>query len=385
MRSLFRTPPFALVWMVGFLQEVAFFLLVNLPGRLTELGVGESGIGVAYSAGALTALLVRPWFGRVLDVVHRRTVLRTAGLANVASIVGLAVIDTTGPALWAVFLAQRVLQILLFTTLLTYAADCIPVDMRTRGLAIFGLSGLIPVATSNLGGDALIELSGYPGLLLTAAVCGALSWALVWRLPLLPVLGRRPRRSFWAVVSQRDMLALWWITLMFAMAMETIFTFLRTYIDTRGVGTLGMFFAVYGTVAVAVRLGGGTRYDVASPRLMIVAAVLGQAAGLLLLAQARHVGVLIVAGVVLGAAHGVAFPILSTRVVDRARNTERGSAVATFTSIFDIGLLVVAPMVGFGIDLAGYGAAFSVVAGVLAVGAVVFLIWDRRLVPVMAA
>ena len=39
MVRLFRTPPFPTVFAIGFFQEVAFFLLVNLPGRLQQLGI----------------------------------------------------------------------------------------------------------------------------------------------------------------------------------------------------------------------------------------------------------------------------------------------------------------------------------------------------------
>lgn len=376
---LFRTPPFVLVWMVGFFQEVAFFLLVNLPGRLHELGIGETGIGLAYSGSALAAILLRPLIGRILDAVHRRTVLRTAGVANIMAISVLALADTTGPALWGAFLAQRVLEILLFTTLLTYCADSLPDHLRTQGLAVFGLSGLIPIATSNLAGDPLIAAAGYRGVFLTAAGCALTSWSLVWRLPLLPVIGRRPRRNFWAVVGQRDMIPLWWITLIFSMGLETLLTFMRTYIDTRGIGSLGAFFAVYGGLAVVTRLGGGSRYDRLPHRTVTVLAVLAQAMGLGLVAFAPGTSTLVAGAALLGAAHGIAFPILSSEVIRRARTAERGSAMAMFTSVMDMALLGVAPVVGLLIDVTDYRAAFSTVGVMLALGAAVYLLWDRRL------
>lgn len=379
MKRLFRTPPFPTVWLVGFFQEVSFFLLVNLPGRLAQLGLTEAGIGVAYSSSALAALILRPWLGRILDVVRRRTVLRVAGLANIAATAALAFIDTPGALLWTVFLTQRVLLIVLFTTLLTYAADCLPVELRTQGLAVFGLSGLIPVATSHLLGDAILSVADYPAVLLVAAGAAALSWSLVWRLPLLPVLGKRPRRNFWAVLVQRDMLPLWWITFMFAAGMETIFVFMRTYVDTRRIGSLGLFFGVYGALAVLTRLGGGSRYDRLPKRPVTVIAIVGQALGLVLVGLAGGTAMLVAGAAVLGAAHGAVFPILSSQVVDRARTAERGSAVAIFTSIIDVALLAIAPVVGFLIDRAGYHVAFPAVGGLLAVGAVVYTLWDRRL------
>ena len=66
-------------------------------------------------------------------------------------------------------------------------------------------------------------------------------------------------------------------------------------------------------------------------------------------------------------------------VVNRARISERGSAMAIFTAIFDIALLLGAPAVGFLIDGFGYLAAFSVAGVILAVGSVIYGRWDSRL------
>lgn len=377
MVRLFRTPPFPTVFAVGLFQEIAFFLLVNLPGRLQQLGISESGIGVAYSLSALAALLLRPLLGRTLDVVHRRTVLRVAGVLNIIGIVVLALVDVVGPLLWVAFLSQRVLQIFLFTTILAYAADSIPVDIRTLGLAIFGLSGLIPITVANLMGDPLLNRLGYEGVIGTAAVAAVISWTLVWRLPLLPVLGRRPRRNFWSVVAQRNLLPVWWITLMFALATEAAFVFIRPFVNARRIGTLGLFFVVYGTFAIVTRLAGG-RLATFSPRRVTVIGVATQGVGTVLLGTAASLPVLLAAAALMGAAHGTVFPLLSTQVVNRARTAERGSAVSVFTALLDVGLLVVAPVVGAIIEAADYDVAFGSVGAVVAVGAVVYLLWDRR-------
>lgn len=379
MSRLWRTPPFATVFLVGFLQEVAFALLVNLPGRFQELGLSEATIGVAYSLSALCSLALRPGLGRILDKVHRRTVMRVGGVVNIAAIAALAMIDFAGPTLWVAFIAQRLVMVGLFTTLLTYAADSIPAPVRTYGLAIFGLSGLIPMAISNLGGDILLERAGYQGVIAFAALVALASWVLVWRLPLLPILEGRPRRSFWAVSMQRDLLPVWWVTLLFAMAMETLFVFTRTYITDRRIGSLGAFFLAYGGMAVVTRLF-ADRLVVFAERRVVFASVISQALALGLLASAGHVAVMLAGAGLAGGAHGIVFPILSSQVVSRARTSERGSAVAIFTSLFDLGLLLVAPVVGALIDWRSYQVAYTVVALVLAGGAVVFVFWDRRLV-----
>jgi hypothetical protein len=58
--------------------------------------------------------------------------------------------------------------------------------------------------------------------------------------------------------------------------------------------------------------------------------------------------------------------------------------MAIFTSIFDIALLLGAPAVGFIIDGSGYLVAFGATGFFLVAGAVVYGIWDRRLVAAMS-
>lgn len=380
MRELFAIRPYALIWTVGLIQGIGFFLLVNVPGRFLELGLTEGQIGLVYSGAALVGLGMRPVLGRTLDVVHRRTVIRVAGVVNAAAVAGLAAMSFAGPVLYGWFVVARASQIAIATATLTYAADTLPLHLRTRGLAIFGLSGLIPIGVSNVAGDQIIAVTGYTGAIFTSAALALVASVLVWWLPTLPVLGQRARRSFWAALMQPDLRIVWFVTLMFSMGIETLFAFMRAYVESHpGVGTLGGFFGVYGLFAVLSRLTTGTRFELASPRRTISSGISALAATLLLLSTAPGTGLFLAAGVIGGVAHGVVFPLLSTEVVGRARTAERGSAVATFTSLFDIAILGVVPVVGAVIDTAGYSTAFASLGLVMLLGVVCYVRWDRRL------
>jgi len=278
-------------------------------------------------------------------------------------------------------LLQRTAQVALFTTMLTYGADSIPLAKRTQGLAIFGLSGLIPIAVGGYFGDVVISEFGFSGLFLCAAGVSLLSWLVVWSLPVLPVRGRQPRRSFWAALSQRNLLPIWLATLLFTVGLESLFTFTRMFVDERDVGTAGLFFAVYGISAAATRIVGGSLYDRLPHRPLLVWSLAAYGMGVGLMAIARAVPLLVAAALITGAAHGAAFPLLSSEVVNRARVSERGSAMATFTSIFDIALLVGAPAVGFLIDGFDYFVAFGAVSVTLIVGSMAYRLWDRRIDP----
>jgi len=373
-------PNFGKLFAAALLEEASFVLLVHLPGYLEGLGATESRIGILYAAAAVLGLMARPALGRILDLTHRRTVLLVTGLFNAAVILALATTSVWGPLLWGLFLAQRVLQIALFTTMLTYAADSLPIEHRTQGLALFGLSGLLPIALGGVVGDVVIDAYGFRALFVVSAAASVFSWLLVWRLPILPILGRRPRRGFWASLAQRNLLPLWWVTLFFSIGLETLFTFTRTYVDERHIGSTGMFFGVYGVTAAAMRILGGRHYDRIPQRLFVVGALVSYGLSLAILAMAGSVPLMVAAAIFAGLAHGAIFPILTSQVVLRARTAERGSAMAIFTSIFDVALLIAAPSVGFLIDGFSYRLAFACVAIALGLGAAVYAIWDRRIV-----
>lgn len=370
---------FPRLFAAAILQELSFALLIHFPGYLSGLGASEGLIGVLYSSSAIVSLLFRPWLGRILDLTHRRTVLLVSGALNVSVVLLLITTTVWGPYLWILFLAQRTFQVALFTTALTYGADTIPMSVRTQGLAIFGLSGLIPIAFAGFLGDLVIDTAGYTGLFWMAGLAGLVSWIIVWTLPTFPVRGRQPRRSFWRAFAQRNLIPLWFASLLFFLGVESLFTFTRTYVDDRQVGSAGLFFAMYGASAAITRIFGGSRYDTLPHRTVVVTAVSFFGVGLIGMAFAQSAVTLAIAAFVMGTAHGTAFPLLSSEVVNRARVAERGSAMAIFTSIFDIALLFGAPLIGFLIDGFDYTVAFTVGGAALLVGSFVYGLWDKRL------
>jgi predicted MFS family arabinose efflux permease len=100
--------------------------------------------------------------------------------------------------------------------------------------------------------------------------------------------------------------------------------------------------------------------------------------GLALLARAATPAYVLFAGLCCGAGHGFVFPILSGLVVTRARESDRGSALAIFTALFDAGVLVGGPSLGAVIRAAGYPTMFAASSLWIAFGSAIFVVWERR-------
>lgn len=197
-------------------------------------------------------------------------------------------------------------------------------------------------------------------------------------LPLLPVQEREPRRGFWVTLRQRNLIPIWLAVLALSAGFNTMFTFAKTLTITRGVGSAGLLFGVYGLAAGAVRIIIGSRYDRIPHRRMIVGSIVAYSAGLLLMGLADSASGIALAGLLSGLAHGTMFPILTSQVTSRSRLAERGSAMTIFTSLFDVSVLMVLPVAGLLIDRFSYTVGFAAVAVFAAAGAPAFAVWDRR-------
>lgn len=377
-RERLLTRPFLLSAAANFLQSLAFNLYLHLPGFLKDLGAGEVQIGVIFSLTALTAILARPTVGRIMDAEGRRVVIVTGGTVNVLVCSLYLTVTALGPWLYVVRFGHGVAEAMLFAGLFTHAADLVPPSRRTEGIAIFGASGFLPISLGGLLGDVILARAGYAQLFQASAVfaLGSLLLSLALR-DHPPERDDLPARGFLAAVAERNLLPLWFLGSIFAAAIASTFTFLKTFVMATGVGSVGLFFSAYSAAGVLLRIFFAWVPERLGPKRVLYPSLGMLAAGFLLLADASTAAAVAAAGTLCGLGHGFTFPILSGLVVARARPAERGAAMSLFTALFDGGVLVGAPALGLVIHFAGYPAMFATAAAMVVAGAVGFALWDR--------
>jgi predicted MFS family arabinose efflux permease len=206
--------------------------------------------------------------------------------------------------------------------------------------------------------------------------------ALVFALPLgdhSGATGGAGRRGgFWTAARQADLVPLWWMTTVFALTMAAVFTFIKVFVLDRGVGSAGGFLTAYTAIAILLRILWGNLPDRVGPKRVLLPALVCQASGLLVLASATSSFDILAAGLLCGVGHGFGFPILLALVVSRADPVRRGSALAFYTGLFDLGVLLGGPGMGWVIDRFGYAVMYRTVAATLLMGALGFLFLDRE-------
>lgn len=375
---------FWLAFGANFMHSLSLFVYLHLPGYLDRLGADELMIGIIAGIMAAAAIAMRPSVGRLMDRRGRHVLVRIGSILHVVVCLSYLLVDSIGVGLVVVRVLHGVAEAMLLSALFTIAADVAPPSRRTEGIALFGISGLVPMSLGGLLGDFILARADYPELFVASAIAAALGLACGWPLKdSRPVADADdpPPRSFLSAVMQPRLRPLWLAGFGFAIAIASYFTFFKTFVEHTGVGSMGLFFSIYAGSAILLRLVLGWVPDRIGPRRALGPAMLAMVGGLLALVLATNDVLVAVSGLLCGLGHAFVFPILSSMVVTRAASSERGAALAMFTALFDLGLLVGSPMLGAVLEQSSYPVMFTVAAGCVLASAVGFGVWDRRVSP----
>jgi len=371
---------FVLASLATMAHGMAFALFVHFPGFLEELGASEVVIGLIVGFAALASIAVRPWVGQAMDRRGRRPLILAGNLLNIFGLLLYLLVSQIDGWVYAIRIIHGLSEAVLFTVLFTFAADWVPERKRTQGLALFGVAGILPIALAGLLGDFILNRWDFDTFFLTAAGFAMASLLISLFLHDAPHIAEQPTdRSFLASIAGADLLPLWWITFVFSFVLTAYFTFLKTFVNETGIGSVGLFFAFYAGTAIALRLTLGWVPDRIGPKRALNPAMLFLAAGLVVLAYATNDLGVAIAAVLCGTGHAYTFPILFALTVNRARMAERGAAMAVWTGLFDVGTLIGGPVLGLTIRWFSYEAMFLTTAASVVLGLGLFAVWDREM------
>jgi MFS family permease len=382
-REPLLTRPFLLAFAAHFLHALGFNLFLHLPGHLKTLGATEVAIGAIYGVGSAVAVLARPAMGTAMDRRGARLLIRGGGLLHATACALYLTVGSLGPWVYFVRIVHGVAIAMIFVSLFAFVAELLPPRRRIEGIALFGVSGMLPMSVGGLIGDVVVAQAGYRALFALAAVLATVALAL--SLPLRdpsPAEPGAPRPAaapgFLAGTRGAGLVPLWLVGLVFGAAVAAPFTFLKTFVLATGIGSVGLFFTLYSLTAVALRLLANRLPDRVGPKRVLIPALATGGAGLGLLALTHTATEMAVAGVLCGLSHGFAFPILVGMLVARAPAHGRGAAYAVFTALWDVGAMLGGPLFGLVIQRAGYPPMFGAAAALILAGTATYAVLDRR-------
>ena len=359
------TRDFGFLTVAHLLQGLGYASNLLLPLYLTHLMASREEIGLITGTAAVGGLVARPVIGWALDSWGRKpTLVCSTGIV----VLGMALLYFVRD-LGALIYLDRVLYGVgtagLFTAYFTFAADIVPAARRTEGLALFGVSGLIPLVinpfTDQIGVQAH-ELRWFIpliGVLVLLSLC----FVLPLREPHVAPKGASIRlKEVVFALTKRRLWSVWVATVAFSSLVAVFFAFATVTAERRGLMNPSTLWLSYAGGAIVVRLLGARLPDRVGPANIIAPALGAYVLGALWVASAHSAGDFLAAGLCAGVGHGYCFPVLSAQVVSRVPDRLRGSGLAMFTALWALTGLIFPPLIGGFGDRHGDGAMFALTA-----------------------
>jgi MFS family permease len=323
-------------------------LLPTLPVLVTQRGGDELAVGLVLSIFTVSALLVRPFAGQLLDTVGRRQmtilgllifILCVAGYYWMAAITAILVVRFLHGIGWGITT----------TAYGTLAADLIPPARRGEGMGYFGLSANLGMALAPSIGIWLIHSYGF-GLLFTVSSVFAVLALLLSQFVRFPSPVATPagqeKPSFWSGLFEKNALFPSLLVLFFGVTYGGIASFITLFGTEAGIANVGVFFFANAGMMMILRPFSGILFDRRGPAWVLLPGAIFTGIGLFLLSHATTTSALILAAIFYGAGFGSIQPTLQAWTINRVAPQRRGAANGTFYSAFDLGISIGAMLLG---------------------------------------
>lgn len=373
MGRLWTTSFVGLTLSMFFLCLGFYMLLPTLPLYITQSGIDESRLGLIIGGFTLTAVVVRPVIGGLLDRFGRRSFI-LAGLIlfavamflyNWASgVVLLFLLRILHGGGWAVST----------TSIGTSVTDVIPERRRNEGMGWYGMSMSVSMALGPLIGVWVVRNYSFPHLFGLAACLsvGAILIALATKVP--DVRSNKEQR---AVFFDKSVLPISGVIFFLALTYGGITTFVPLFAGSIHVNA-GTFFLVYAIALTLTRPIAGRLADRYNEGSVIIPSMILTIIALLILSLSDGLTGLIVSALMYGMGFGAAQPTLQAATLSLVSSDNKGMANASFFTAMDLGIGLGSILLGVIAQLFGYSFLFAACAGSGLIAVLVFTVFVKR-------
>jgi MFS family permease len=375
------TPAFLLVAVATLAYFIADGIILPITPRYAEgpLGADPVQVGMVIGAFSVSAILLRPWVGRLADRRGRRLLMIVGAAVFAVSMLG-HLVAVNLPLLFGMRLLLGAAEALFFVGALTAISDLAPEGRRGEAISFFSLSLYLGIGIGPLIGEAALGVEErYPLVWLLAAGMAGVACLLALRVTetRIPepagVLAAAPYRR---LIHPSGLLP-GFVLLCGGAAMAGYFAFLPLHALAMGEDGARLYLALFAGIVVISRILGAKLPDRIGARRLSTASMLVSGIGMALMW-----GWVTPDGLLLGTAVfalGVAFtfPALSSLAVSGVPAAERGAAIATFSAFLDVAFGLGPLSFGVVVALAGFPGGFLFGAILASAGAVVLLVLSR--------
>ena len=407
------TREFVIVTFSGIFALIGFSSTLPLIPRYVEgeLGGTKLEVGIAVGIFAISAVLARPFIGRMGDQRGRRFII-VAGCATTAISVAAHAMAASLPMLYVVRLVMGMTQGAFFVGTATLVNDLAPAHRRAQATSYFSVAIYSGMAFGPLLGETVQARAGFGWAFVAGGGALLVAAGVAMMLP-----ARVPRRideidmadtgdgfgdeigdgagpdvlappSRWSGLLHLG--AIWPGAILFCgiVAFTALNSFMPLYVEEWDLGSAGPVFVVYGLAVLAVRLLGAKVPDRWGTKRATAFALAGQVVGLTVMGAYTTTIGLYGGALILAVGGSMLYPALLTAAVYQVPSHQRAKATSTFSMAFELSAGIAGPALGVAASIGGNRAAFFAAAFFAALGFPLLALWagskPHKLIPASA-
>lgn len=362
---------FVILGVATALYNGAFGALNALMPRyvVDVLGGSESTAGFVMGSMAITALLARPWLGRIADRRGAKLIIVVGALVGASGIPLLVIGDTVAGAV-AARMIMGAGNAGVFTGATLLALTLAPETRRAEAAAYLLVTVHLGIGLGPIAGEQLRDSLGYDAswwLITSMILAAAVVAGFLAHRPVEPDDGSPPP----PLVSRAALLP-GFVSLFGVFAFNGLLTFAPLYVREIGLDDAAFVFTVASGTIIVMRVAFGRVPDRIGPVRAASGALVITAIASLVVAFWDEPAGLMIGASLMAVGLSLQSPSFMSITIARVDERERGSAMATFTGFFDVASAIIGPSVGLIVAGVGYQPAF-LFGGAMAVVALVIL------------
>ncbi len=370
------TPVFLLITLATFAYFVSVGALIPTLPLYVEgpLGGGDVAVGIGIGAFSLSAVLLRPFSGRLSDLRGRRVLIVTGAALVTVSVAGYVFVTALVPLL-ILRLVTGAGEAFFYVGAAAAINDIAPDERRGEALSFFSLALYAGLAIGPVLGELVLDGDRFDAAWLLSAGAALLALVLGWKVPdTRPAgvtRGSAPLLHRAALLPGTVLAASVW-------GLAGFSTFVPLYARELGLDGSRFVFVTYSGLVLAIRLFGARIPDRLGSRRTARIALATSAAGMGIMGLVDVAAGLFAGAVVFAVGQSLAFPALMSIAVRGAPASERGAVVGTFTAFFDLAFGLGAVSLGAVASVFGYAGSFQVAALVALGGLGLLFLYAHR-------
>jgi len=346
------------------------------PLHLKSMGKNPSQIGLIIGIQALAAVLARIFIGPKIDKLGRVFFIRWGlGLILLCTFLYslpiesdsyLVLVRLIHGAGWAVY----------FTAIFTWTADFAPKGRMAEAIGIFGISGLLTLASGPQFGEYILKLSGGDFNYIFATAAFILSFGAFMSLWIkdVKIPGKRENQgNIIKLLTNPGVMVVCLAALFFGSGISAVFTFIAPFTREIHIGTVAPFFTAYALGSIGIRLLSGRAADKFGRMAMIIPALAIASICQSYIHVINNINLLFGLGIGLGVSHGMIYPAMNALMMDRVGEENRGAGTGLFNAVTDIGFFLGGVIFGFIAHKYGFGIMYSVSSMTIITGLLLFV------------